>query len=157
MIRLVHQFDDPRTRPSAAAPKSDSGGDAPCCCCCCCCIVTIIAASLLTARSMGRNFPARPSLVTHESEREDPHASERPTRRLHFGWRVFGFFFLPLTLVACGFALKNGIGFVPPLFFLVAMLTLYRGLGVHPAILATLIIGIPALSVVEMLIWLGFG
>ena len=150
MIRLVHQFDDPRTRPSAAAPKS-GGGEAGCCggpCCCCCCIGTIIAASLLTARSMGRNFPPVPDAQLH-----DPHMFEQipEVRRLHLGWwRVGGFFFLPLMLAAW---VRMGASGFAPLLYVFALLVLHRRLGMHPAVVAALILGIPVVSVIEILIW----
>jgi hypothetical protein len=47
VIRLVTQFDDPRSRAAVATPTC--GG---CCCCCCCCLATTLAASSYIGMSL---------------------------------------------------------------------------------------------------------
>jgi hypothetical protein len=49
MLRLVTQFDDPDTRPSAATPSCEG-----CCssCCCCCCIASTIVTTAYTAMNL---------------------------------------------------------------------------------------------------------
>jgi hypothetical protein len=49
MLRLVTQFDDPDTRPSAATPSCDGCSS---CCCCCCCIASTIVTTAYTAMNL---------------------------------------------------------------------------------------------------------
>ena len=144
MIRLTHQFDDPRARATVASPTV--GG---CCCCCCCCIVTSLGACALTARAVGSAIDARAAsslqqplsetVVTPEAHFREPAAREVP-RAPEGGpdklpWMIFGFFLpvLPWIVLAFGFSALSGLGwqlrskleFVP---VLLAIAT-YLGLG----------------------------
>lgn len=181
MIRLVHQFDTPKTRPVAAAPKS--GG---CCCCCCCCLVTIAGACVITARAVGSAPARRRSLPTpvfetrlelappNEGEggglyRPEPRVVEVPVLvrpaeepmpqfRTPIRWRVFGFFLLPLAM-----AIGVPVMFLSPAMglaciaasFVGGLLYLHEKIGFHAGVLIALIVGIPILSVVEAFIWIG--
>jgi hypothetical protein len=162
MIRLVHQFDDPRARPSAAAPKSEG-----CCCCCCCCLATMIGASILTARSVGEGFKPRavgaPSVeaagpeesVFRPSGPEVPVPNVRtlPKRR----WKILGFFLLPLSLILPIplFGLSPQLGFIGMITLYVGGLFLLRHkAGLRGWVFAVLLIGIPVATVLEAFAWI---
>jgi hypothetical protein len=59
MIRLVQQFDAPRTRIQAASAKSHG-----CSCCCCCCVLSTLGVGVLTARSIPKTRPGTPADYT---------------------------------------------------------------------------------------------
>jgi hypothetical protein len=165
MIRLTHQFDDPRTRPSAAAPKS-----AACSSCCCCCLATMLGASILTARSVGHDFKPRPVGST-ELEAAGPESVFRPSgpdvpvpnmRTMpRWGWKVVGFFLLPLSLFLPMLLIPLGAGSLAiPL-----MLAMYIGglfflrhkAGLPGWVIIVLIASLPFLTIGESVVWLFLG
>jgi hypothetical protein len=174
MIRLVHQFDTPRTRPSVAAPKS--GG---CTCCCCCCIVTFVGASVLTAAAVGRDrrwgLPLPYELPPIETEAAPGGSIYRPVpqevpvipdvsamiiRGPHWGWRVFGFFLFPLAVMP-GFFL-GGLGVPHVIVFAISiggyitgLVGLKKNAGLPIWAIIVLILGIPLLSILEVACWIG--
>jgi hypothetical protein len=65
MIRLVTQFDNPRSRAAVATPTCG------CCCCCCCCVASTVAASSYIAMSL-REIATRPTAGAQgEAEEQD--------------------------------------------------------------------------------------
>ena len=162
MIRLVHQFDAPLTRPSVAAPKSSG-----CCCCCCCCLATLVGSSVLTARAVGKGFVPRP-VGGAQKEAAGPAESpfrpsgpELPVPNLRTlpqtRWKVLGFFLLPLTLAL-------GVISVPlqlrelsiPLMLAVyvgGLFLLRHKAGLRGWMFAVLLIGIPIMTVIEAIVW----
>jgi hypothetical protein len=161
MIRLVQQFDDPRTRPSAAAPKSEG-----CCCCCCCCLATMIGASVLTARSVGKGFKPR-AVGAAEVESAGPADSvfrpsgpEVPVPNVRTipktRWKVLGFFLLPLALCLPlpMVAVSPGGAFAMMIALYVGGLFLLRHrAGLRGWVFFALLLGIPILTVVEAIVW----
>ncbi len=162
MIRLVHQFDDPRARPSAAAPKSEG-----CCCCCCCCLATMIGASILTARSVGEGFKPRavgapevesagPAESVFRPSGPDvpvPNVRTLPKKR----WKVLGFFLLPLALILPIplFEVSPGLAFAAMVALYVGGLFLLRyKAGLRGWVFAVLLIGIPIVTVIEAFVWM---
>ncbi len=163
MIRLVHQFDSPRTRAQAASPKSSA-----CSCCCCCCVVTMIGTGVLTVRAVGRSTPP-PSAAKLGNEPVGPaiaapfrpEGPEIPVPNMRTlpkaRWKVFGFFLLPLALALSGAA----AAIAPPLGWL-CLFTLYPiGLyflrsraGLGWGWIVGLLLGIPAAAVLEAWIWI---
>jgi hypothetical protein len=162
MIRLVHQFDDPRTRPSAAAPKS-----AACSSCCCCCIATVLGASILTARSVGQGFKPR-TVGSTELEAAGPVESVfRPSgpdvpvpnvRTLpRSRWKVLGFFLLPLSIFVPMLLLPLGAG----TGVIALMIGMYIGglfllrykAGLRGWVFVVLLLGIPLLTIAEAFAW----
>lgn len=110
MIRLVTQFDSPRTRVAAVTPTCSGA-----CCCCCSCIATLIGGSIYT--------PWNVQQISRRSEREHP---ER------IRWRrpwpaVLAALAVPILLVALVFAWWTAI-FPPLVWFLVAGVA-YRAAG----------------------------
>src|SRR5258705_244145 len=99
MIRLVHQFDDPRARPSVAS--------ASCCCCCCCCIATTIGIGVITVKALNSRAAALPPVET-TVERPLAHLREpaadvvvtKPS--YHPLWLVFGALLVPLAIIVSG-------------------------------------------------------
>jgi hypothetical protein len=158
VIRLIHQFDDHRTRPLAASPKSEM-----CSCCCCCSVVTVLGASVLTARSVGtESLPptygprakSAPDGPYREAMKEAHLTAQPHTRRI--GARVFGFFLLPLALTlgggvgaidpASGFCVAVG-AYVAGLWYLVAKAAL-------PGWVCFLLLIVPLVGGLEAAIWL---
>jgi hypothetical protein len=163
MIRLVHQFDSPRTRAQAASPKSSA-----CSCCCCCCVVTLVGTGVLTVRAVGRSTPP-PSLAKLGNEPVGPadgspfrppggeiavpNARTLPKTR----YKVLGFFLLPLALILSGIGARGAI----PLGWLF-LFTLYpAGLyllraraGLGWGWIIGLLLGVPAAAVLEAYIWI---
>ena len=162
MIRLVHQFDAPSARPSVASPKSSG-----CSCCCCCCLATLVGSSILTARAVGKGFkprtvggaqteaagpvesPFRPS----GPDLPVPNLRTIPKRR----WKVLGFFLLPLAMAAgiVSAAAAPQLGVMMALVVYLGGLFLLRyKAGLRGWMFAVLLLGIPAVTVIEAYIWI---
>jgi hypothetical protein len=160
MIRLVHQFDDPRTRASVASPKSCG------CSCCCCCVATLVGSSVLTARAVGVGFKPRPSgaadMQPAGPSGESPFRApvEVPVPNLRTipkrSWKILGFFLLPLALLlSCAGATFLG-GWAFPLFLLLyvgGLFLLRDRAGLRGFVFVALLMGIPIATVVEAIIW----
>jgi hypothetical protein len=158
LIRLIHQFDDPRTRPLAASPKSEM-----CSCCCCCSVVTILGAGVLTARSVGR-APLPPTYGPRATPEPDGPYREAMkdalvTARPHTsrtGARVFGFFLLPLAILLGGLVatlepatgICVGVGaYIAGLWYLVAKAAL-------PGWVCFLVLLVPLVAAGEAAVWI---
>ncbi|HZS37852.1 MAG TPA: hypothetical protein VFF06_13535 [Polyangia bacterium] len=161
MIRLVQQFDDPRTRPSAAAPKSEG-----CCCCCCCCLATMVGASVLTARSVGKGFkpravgaleveaPGPAESVFRPSGPDVPVPNVRTIPKTR--WKVLGFFLLPLSIILPIplFEISPAVAFTMMIALYVGGLFLLRHkAGLRGWVFAVLLLGIPVMTVIEAFVW----
>lgn len=149
MIQLVHQFDRPGAL-AAAAPQSCGGCS---CCSCCCCIVTTIAASVITARSLGRPFAARPPSPAASAAPEPAPGADRPG----VAAKVFAALLLPASValgVACVWADAEVAPFVAAGTWAVglAVLVATRRLRLWTA-LAILVLGLAAFAA-EFVIWL---
>ena len=168
MIRLVHQFDDPRTRASVASPKSSG-----CSCCCCCCVATLIGSSVLTARAVGIGFRPRPlgdtdvqaagpsgeSPFRPPVDVPVPNLRTIPQRR----WKVLGFFLLPLALFVSIastmlFRQMNVFRAAPlPLFLFIyvgGLFLLRHKAGLRGWMFFALLLGIPTATVIEAVVWM---
>jgi hypothetical protein len=149
VIRLVHQFDEPRTRATVAAPKSSGM-----CCCCCCCVVTLLSSSIVTARAVGRVAPSG-APVPALSPEDAAVVTLRPT----FWWKALGFFLLPLAIlvgILFGQAdMKLGIAaFVSA--YLVGLFVLRTQAGLSGKWIGALVFGIPLLVPLEVWITVTF-
>ena len=171
MIRLVHQFDAPKARPTAAAPKSSG-----CCCCCCCCIVTTGVASVLTARAVG-SVPATakpPPQFIRKIELAPPEASSayRPEPRVvevevapplpmgtppHILWKVLGFCLLPLSIICAALCMQFSPAvslWILAFLYVGGLLIIQRKVGFPTSKIIILTLTIPVFLCLEALAWI---
>ena len=184
MIRLVQQFDSLGTRPQVASPKSSA-----CSCCCCCCVATVLTSGVLTARAIGR-VPAltaplydltAPETTTEtttgtttETTTETTPPSTMPppsgpplappapaVKRSLIGWKVLGFFLLPIALVVSAIFAQftpNHMGAVVGcLLFLGSyvggLFMLRHQVGFHGGWILGLLVGLPFAVAAEVALW----
>jgi len=166
MIRLVQQFDSLGTRPQVASPKSSA-----CSCCCCCCVATVLTSGVLTARAIGR-VPALTAPLYDLTAPETTTGTTTPTtppttppsaavKRSLIGWKVLGFFLLPIALVVSAIFAQftpNHMGAVVGcLLFLGSyvggLFMLRHQVGFHGGWILGLLVGLPFAVAAEVALW----
>lgn len=168
MIRLVNQFDPARARTQAAAPKSSGS-----CCCCCCCVVTILGSGVLTARAVPKLTHVDTTLYVPPPQptvQFDPHAQNPYAPSPHiagqraagtqlrnrFLWQAFGFFLLPLALVAMGAGVNVHAAFAVAgaLLYPTGLFVLRAKTGLSLVHLLLLLILLPLVFALEAVAWM---